>query len=77
MLKILLSKRALHPLSLLRHRTAPKMSMSSYTTDKASPFTRAVVAAMRKLCVQASRAYTLRVFCFCSMPDAAVEDTAC
>ena len=28
-----------------------KMSMSTYTTDKASPFTRAVVRSMRKLLV--------------------------
>ena len=34
---------------MLRRAFSHAAKMSTYTTDKASPFTRAVVAAMRKL----------------------------
>ena len=36
-------------LFMLRRAFSHAAKMSSYTTDKASPFTRAVIAAMRKL----------------------------
>ena len=35
---------------MLRRTFSHAAKMSTYTTDKASPFTTAVVAAMRKLC---------------------------
>lgn len=47
----------LHPFSMLRRAFSHAAKMSTYTTDKASPFTTAVVAAMRKLCVESRGPY--------------------
>ena len=50
-LRVSTSSRAnfLHALPMLRRVFSHAAKMSTYTTDKASPFTTAVVAAMRKL----------------------------
>ena len=50
--------------------------MSTYTTDKASPFTRAVVNSMRKLCVSKKDLFArlkLTLFFYFRYPEALAD----
>lgn len=54
---------------MLRRAFGQTAKMSTYTTDKASPFTRAVISSMRKLYVQARPCSASDTLTLCLLVD--------